>query len=67
MIWAGNSSAVRLRGHCDGDLHGALTVLNRSIYKMAKRAVVFGASGQLGVELCGELRRRGYEIAALRA
>ena len=31
---------------------------------MAKRAVVFGASGQLGVELCGELRRRGYEIAA---
>jgi dTDP-4-dehydrorhamnose reductase len=31
---------------------------------MTKRAVVFGASGQLGVELCGELRRRGYEIAA---
>jgi dTDP-4-dehydrorhamnose reductase len=31
---------------------------------MAKRAVVFGASGQLGVELCGELRRRRYEIAA---
>jgi len=25
---------------------------------------VFGASGQLGVELCAELRRRGYEIAA---
>src|SRR6202789_2121189 len=28
---------------------------------MAKRVVVFGASGQLGVELCAELRRRGYE------
>lgn len=31
---------------------------------MAKRAVVFGASGQLGVELCAELRRRAYETAA---
>ncbi len=31
---------------------------------MAKRAVVFGASGQLGVELCGELKRREYEVAA---
>src|SRR5215469_139669 len=30
---------------------------------MAKKAVVFGASGQLGVELCAELRRRGYEVA----
>jgi dTDP-4-dehydrorhamnose reductase len=29
---------------------------------MAKRIVVFGASGQLGVELCGELTRRGYEV-----
>jgi dTDP-4-dehydrorhamnose reductase len=26
--------------------------------------MVFGASGQLGVELCGDLRRRGYEVAA---
>jgi len=31
---------------------------------MTKRAVVFGASGQLGVELCAELRRRGYEVSA---
>jgi dTDP-4-dehydrorhamnose reductase len=31
---------------------------------MTKRAIVFGASGQLGVELCGELRRRGFEVAA---
>jgi dTDP-4-dehydrorhamnose reductase len=27
-----------------------------------KRIVVFGASGQLGVELCAELRQRGYEV-----
>ncbi|MGD1069996.1 MAG: dTDP-4-dehydrorhamnose reductase [Bryobacteraceae bacterium] len=31
---------------------------------MAKRAAVFGAFGQLGVELCAELRLRGYEVAA---
>lgn len=30
---------------------------------MAKRVVVFGALGQLGVELCAELARRGYEVA----
>lgn len=30
--------------------------------KTAKRVVVFGASGQLGVELCAELGRRGYEV-----
>ncbi len=29
---------------------------------MAKRVVVFGAFGQLGVELCAELARRGYEV-----
>ncbi|HVW11246.1 MAG TPA: dTDP-4-dehydrorhamnose reductase [Bryobacteraceae bacterium] len=29
---------------------------------MAKRVVVFGAAGQLGVELCAELGRRGYEV-----
>ena len=29
---------------------------------MAKKVVVFGASGQLGVELCAELERRGYEV-----
>jgi dTDP-4-dehydrorhamnose reductase len=29
---------------------------------MAKRVVVFGASGQLGVELCAELGWRGYEV-----
>lgn len=29
---------------------------------MAKRVVVFGSSGQLGVELCAELGRRGYEV-----
>ena len=29
---------------------------------MSKKAVVFGASGQLGVELCSELRLRGYEV-----
>jgi dTDP-4-dehydrorhamnose reductase len=31
---------------------------------MTKRAVVFGASGQLGVELCAELRLRGYKVGA---
>jgi dTDP-4-dehydrorhamnose reductase len=31
---------------------------------MATRAIVFGAHGQLGVELCAELRRRGYETAS---
>jgi dTDP-4-dehydrorhamnose reductase len=31
---------------------------------MVKRAAVFGASGQLGVELCAELQRRGYEVGA---
>jgi dTDP-4-dehydrorhamnose reductase len=31
---------------------------------MTRRAVVFGASGQLGTELCAELRRRGYEVGA---
>ena len=29
---------------------------------MAKRIVVFGSSGQLGVELCADLTRRGYEV-----
>jgi dTDP-4-dehydrorhamnose reductase len=29
---------------------------------LAKRVVVFGSSGQLGVELCAELSRRGYEV-----
>jgi dTDP-4-dehydrorhamnose reductase len=29
---------------------------------LAKRIVVFGSSGQLGIELCAELTRRGYEI-----
>jgi dTDP-4-dehydrorhamnose reductase len=29
---------------------------------MAKKVVVLGASGQLGVELCAELGRRGYEV-----
>jgi dTDP-4-dehydrorhamnose reductase len=29
---------------------------------MARRVVVFGARGQLGVELCAELARRGYEV-----
>jgi len=32
--------------------------------KMAKRVAVFGASGQLVVELCAELKRRGYEVAS---
>jgi dTDP-4-dehydrorhamnose reductase len=31
---------------------------------MTKRAVVFGALGQLGVELCAELRRRDYEVGS---
>src|ERR1700688_3831486 len=31
---------------------------------MAKRMAVFGASGQLGIELCAELRARNYEVAA---
>lgn len=30
---------------------------------MARRAVVFGAAGQLGTELVGELRARGYAVA----
>ncbi len=29
---------------------------------MNKRVMVFGSSGQLGVELCAELTRRGYEV-----
>ncbi len=29
---------------------------------MTERVVVFGARGQLGVELCSELARRGYEV-----
>jgi dTDP-4-dehydrorhamnose reductase len=29
---------------------------------LTKRVVVFGAFGQLGVELCAELKRRGYEV-----
>ncbi len=29
---------------------------------MAKKAVVLGASGQLGIELCAALRHRGYEV-----
>jgi len=31
---------------------------------MAKRVAVIGASGQLGVELCADLKQRGYEVAA---
>jgi dTDP-4-dehydrorhamnose reductase len=27
-----------------------------------KRVIVFGANGQLGVEICSELKRRGYEV-----
>jgi dTDP-4-dehydrorhamnose reductase len=29
---------------------------------LAKRIVVFGSAGQLGIELCVELTRRGYEV-----
>ena len=29
---------------------------------MTNKAFVFGSSGQLGVELCAELQRRGYEV-----
>ncbi len=29
---------------------------------MTRRIVVFGSSGQLGIELCAELARRGYEV-----
>lgn len=31
-------------------------------FHMARRAVVFGAAGQLGMELVRELRERGYEV-----
>lgn len=31
---------------------------------MAKRVAVIGASGQLGVELCADLKQRGYEVSA---
>ena len=31
---------------------------------MNKRAAVFGAFGQLGIELCAELKRRGYEVGS---
>ncbi len=31
---------------------------------MEKKAIVLGAHGQLGVELCAELRRRSYEVRA---
>jgi dTDP-4-dehydrorhamnose reductase len=29
---------------------------------LAKRIVVFGSTGQLGIELCADLARRGYEV-----
>jgi dTDP-4-dehydrorhamnose reductase len=29
---------------------------------LTRRIVVFGSSGQLGIELCAELARRGYEV-----
>ena len=29
---------------------------------MVRKAVVFGAAGQLGLELCAELKNRGYEV-----
>jgi dTDP-4-dehydrorhamnose reductase len=29
---------------------------------LAKKIIVLGASGQLGVELCADLRKRGYEV-----
>ena len=32
---------------------------------MGKRIIVFGSSGQLGIELCEELARRGYEVRRL--
>ena len=32
---------------------------------MAQRAVVFGAGGQLGVELVRELQARGYSVSAI--
>ncbi len=32
---------------------------------MAKKIIVFGSAGQLGVELCAELTRRGYEVRGL--
>jgi dTDP-4-dehydrorhamnose reductase len=32
---------------------------------LAKRIIVFGSSGQLGVELCEELARRGHEVRRL--
>lgn len=32
---------------------------------MAKRIIVVGSSGQLGIELCAELTRRGYEVRGL--
>jgi len=31
---------------------------------LEKRIVVFGAAGQLGLELCKDLKRRGYEVRA---
>ena len=31
---------------------------------MAKRIAVFGAHGQLGVELCADLQQRGYEVVS---
>jgi len=31
---------------------------------LAKKIIVLGASGQLGVELCADLRRRGFEVRA---
>ena len=31
---------------------------------MAKRIAVFGAHGQLGVELCADLKQRGYEVVS---
>ena len=31
---------------------------------MAKRVAVFGAHGQLGVELCADLKQRGYEVVS---
>jgi len=51
-------------GPCDRlrDRRRFWSALVESRLASQKRVIVFGATGQLGVELCSDLARRGYEV-----